>query len=75
MKEIVRCWADHTYPGHPREVWDSGRWQPVTQVLDEVFFPVGKRFRVICENQNEFCLEYDLVLDQWQVTPMVETRT
>jgi len=70
MKDYVHCSADHAYPGRPLEVWFSDRWQLVTQVLFEALTPGGKKFRVICENQSEYCLEYDLVLDQWQVISM-----
>jgi len=54
-------------------VWYSDRWQIVTEVLEELLTPAGKKFRVICECKNEFWLEYDPVLDNWQVTAIGES--
>jgi len=73
LKDLVRCRAEHSYPGRPLEVWYSGRWQKVIEILEESLVPNGKRFRVICEDENEFCLEYDPVLDRWQVTAAGES--
>ncbi len=68
LKDPVHCRAEHSYPGRPLEVWYAGRWQQVTEVLEESQTPAGRKFRVICEEKNEYCLEYDPVLDRWQVT-------
>ena len=68
MKDLVRCRAEHAYPGRPTEVWHDGRWQPVTELLDEMQTTTGKRYRVICEEKNEFWLTYDPDSDTWQVT-------
>ena len=67
MKDLGRCRASHAYPGEPLEVWYQDHWQPVSEVLEEMHTPAGKRYRVICEDRNEFWLEYDPALDNWQV--------
>ena len=67
MKDAVRCRAEHAYPGRPLEVWFDGRWKQVTEVLEEMFTPAGKRYRVICESTNEYNLMYDPDRDTWQV--------
>ena len=67
MKDLVRCRAEHAYPGQPTEVWHDGRWQTVTELLDEMQTPTGKRYWVICEEKNEFWLTYDPDSDTWQV--------
>lgn len=67
MNDAVRCRAEHAYPGRPVEVWFDGRWQQVTEVLEEMFTPAGKRYRVICESTNVYNLMYDPDLDTWQV--------
>ena len=67
MNDPVRCRAETAYPGRPLEVWYDGRWQEVSEVVEEMQTPGGKRYRVICEGINEFRLEYDQALDHWQV--------
>jgi len=69
----VRCLAGHVYPGRPLEVWYNGGWQLVTQVLDEQQVPLGKHYHVICEEMNEFWLEYHPLPDNWQVTAVTGT--
>ncbi len=64
----MRCRADHAYPGRPLEVWDGSRWQKVTGVLEELQTPRDKRYRAVCEGENEFWLVYDPDQDGWQVT-------
>ncbi|HOW91436.1 MAG TPA: hypothetical protein PK883_03885 [Anaerolineaceae bacterium] len=66
-KDVVRCRAEHAYPGRPLEVWSDGRWQPVKTVLEEMFTPEGKRYHVICETTNEYNLLYDPDRDTWLV--------
>ncbi len=67
MKDLVRCRAEHTYPGRPLEVWHDGRWQPVTEILEERQTPSGRQYQVICEGTNDFWLTYDPDSDNWQV--------
>lgn len=69
LKDPVRCRADHAYPGRPLEVWQNGRWQAVTAVLEEKLTPAGRFYRVICEESNVFDLLYDPDHDNWQVKP------
>ena len=64
----MRCRAEYAYPGRPLEVWDGRRWQKVIEVLDEIQTPLDKRFKVVCENGNEYWLVYDPDRDCWQVT-------
>ena len=64
----MRCLASHAYPGRPLEVWNGESWLAVTQVLEEMQTPDGKRFHVVCAETNEFWLEYDPLSDHWQVT-------
>jgi hypothetical protein len=68
MNDLVRCRADHAYPGRPLEVWHDGRWQLVTNILDERQMPNGRSYQVICEGRNEFWLTYDPESDSWQVS-------
>lgn len=56
-------------------MWYSGRWQMVTLVIDEAQVPTGRRYHVVCEETNEFWLEYDPVLDYWQVKAVTGTGT
>ncbi|HNR02031.1 MAG TPA: hypothetical protein PKK59_05820 [Anaerolineaceae bacterium] len=69
----MRCRAEHAYPGRPLEVWDGSCWQNVTEVLEELQTPLGKRYHVVCEGENEFWLVYDPDQDGWQVTAAGET--
>lgn len=75
MKDLVHCRAEYAYPGRPLEVWHGEHWQQVTEVLEEMYTPAGKHYRVSCEGKNEFWLVYDPVLDSWQVTAVGETGT
>lgn len=75
MKDLVRCRAEHAYPGRPLEVWHDGRWQPVTGIVEEKQTPAGRTYQVICEVSNVFWLTYDPASDRWQVTPQGGTGT
>jgi hypothetical protein len=67
MKDLVRCRAEHAYPGRPLEVWHDERWQTVTEILEARQTPTGRSYQVICEGQNVFWLTYDPESDTWQV--------
>jgi hypothetical protein len=65
--DLVRCRADHAYPGRPLEVFWEREWLPVLRIMDEYITPIGKTYRVVSEGERHFLLEYDLARDCWAV--------
>jgi hypothetical protein len=63
----VVCYSGNKYPQEPRGIIWGGKRLQVEQVLSSTQTPTGPTFIVQVEDERLFALEYNDLLDEWNV--------
>jgi hypothetical protein len=61
----VRCHSGYTYAQRPLQVLFDGEWHDIVKIVNEWRTPQGKTFQVVCENDQEFVLQYIEQTEEW----------
>jgi hypothetical protein len=61
----VRCHSGYTYAERPLQVLIEGEWCDIIKIRNEWRTPQGRAFYVICNNDQEFVLNFNEKTEEW----------